>query len=174
MSETNAFMQYLRSLVAREDRGALAALRRGLGQPPGAAAEMHPHVARFVPDGGWTWRSQCLYIVAALFGLHPAAGGKGNFGDTFRLVADRAGGDSVEKRFVAVLKCHRDDLFDHLRHAVSLAKSKDAAINYEQLIKDIRFWHTVDGNVQRNWSRRFWGRPASQENTTTQPQGVEE
>ncbi len=72
MSEV-PFIARLQALAARDDRGALAALRRGLGKPPGAAAEMHPYVAPFLPDEAWTWRNQSLYVVAALFGLHPSA-----------------------------------------------------------------------------------------------------
>ena len=52
-----ALIGYLKGLAAHEDRGALAALRRGLGRPPGSAGEMHPHVARFLPDG-WGWYHQ--------------------------------------------------------------------------------------------------------------------
>lgn len=39
-----AFVDALNRLVAREDRAALAALRRGLGKPPGTVAEMYPLV----------------------------------------------------------------------------------------------------------------------------------
>jgi CRISPR system Cascade subunit CasB len=158
MSE-NAFIARLRELAAREDRAALAALRRGLGQPPGAAAEMHPYVMPFLlpKEGPWTWRHQCFYIIAALFAMHPDPGGSGNLGETFRRIRIRAGADndSVERHFIALLKCHRDDLFDHLRHAVSLAK--DVPVNWEQLLKDIRNWDSDDAWVQREWSRAFWG-----------------
>jgi CRISPR type I-E-associated protein CasB/Cse2 len=161
MSE-NALIARLRELAKREDRGALAALRRGLGKPPGAAEEMHHYVARFLPDEAWTWRNQCLYIVAALFGLHPAAAASGNMGHTFRAIQEATGtqsdaNSSTERRFVSLLKCHRDDLFEHLRHAVSLAKAKDVAINWEQLLKDIQHWNSDDAWVQREWSRAFWG-----------------
>jgi CRISPR system Cascade subunit CasB len=161
MSE-NPFIARLEDLARREDRGALAALRRGLGLPPGAAAEMHPYVAPFLSAEAWTWRHQCHYIVAALFGLHPAAGGTGNFGETFRGIRQATGqpgggDDSTEKRFMALLKCHHDDLFDHLRQAVSLAKSKNVAVNWEQLLKDIQYWDTDDARVQRRWSQAYWG-----------------
>ena len=119
----NSLIDSLEGLASREDRGALAALRRGLGEPPGAAAEMHPYVAAHLPDSGWTWANQCCYAVAALFGFHPRSAGEGNMGTTFRGIAsaesDRRGDvpESLEKRFVALLKSSRDDLFDHLRHA---------------------------------------------------------
>ena len=50
-SRVETFLAYLRGLAKRDDRGALAALRHGLGQPPGTAAEMHPYVVQFLPPG---------------------------------------------------------------------------------------------------------------------------
>ncbi len=65
-----AFIRDLEGLAEREDRGALAALRRGLGKQPGAAPEMFPYLAP------WTqhehgWGEECMYLVASLFALHP-------------------------------------------------------------------------------------------------------
>ena len=168
----NAFLGYLEGIADRQDRGALAALRRGLGRPPGSAEAMHPHVARFLPDG-WSWSHQCHYIVAALFGMHPRSVSSGNLGDTFRAMAAREGQalgqppESLERRFVTLLKCHRDDLFDHLRHAISLARSKDMPVNWEHLLVDLRSWDSEDHWVQRNWARAFWrSAPSSQQEQT--------
>lgn len=180
MSE-NTFLDRLRKLVRREDRGALAALRRGLGRPPGSAAEMHPFVAPFLPDEAWTWHNQCLYIVGALFALHPELGGSGSLGNTFRRMQAGSDSDSTERRFVALLKCHRYDLFEHLRHAVSLAraakvKGKDTSIDWEQLLKDIRNWDSDDAWVQRKWSQAFWGagrESANDSEEATQPSDKE-
>ena len=151
------FVAHLGDIARRDDRAALAALRRGLAAVPGSVAEMHPCVTPFLPSGTWQWLHECYYITAALFGLHPDPRGQGNMGQTMRMVSDRAGGASIEQRFVALLKCHRDDLFDHLRHAVSLAKSKEVPICWEQLFRDIRNWDSDQQWVQRNWARSFWG-----------------
>jgi len=167
----HAFVTRLKELHHRNDRGALAALRRGLGQPPGSVAQMHPYVARFLAEGPWNWRHQCHYILAALYASHPESIASGNFGDTFRKVEAAAGGDSIEKRFVALLASHRDDLFDHLRQAVSLASGKDIPICWEQLFFDIQHWDDDSGRVQREWSRSYWGGlpagGASKESTNT-------
>lgn len=146
---------YLKGLADRSDRGALAALRRGLTGPPWTIVEMHPHVARFLPDG-WGWPHQCLYMIAALFASHPAPGGSGNLGDALRAVAGATRSESIEGRFMALLKAHRDDLFDHLRHAVDLAKGKEVRIAWNRLLKDIRNWDSDSRWVQRDWARAFW------------------
>ena len=60
------FIARLESLAKREDRAALAALRRGLGKPPGTVAEMAPYV-----EPAFDGAPDEAYIVASLFGLHP-------------------------------------------------------------------------------------------------------
>ena len=168
----NRFIAYLRGLADRQDRGALAALRRGLSRPPGTAAEMHPYVVPFLPEG-WAWRHQCHYIIAALFALHPQSTGQGNLGEAFRRIAAQTPSESIEQRFVALLKSHRDDLFDHLRHAVGLAKSNDAAICWETLFRDIQHWDDDRRRVQRNWARSFWGGAGPQPQTAPTAQTTE-
>jgi len=165
---------HLEDLAEREDRRALAALRRGLGRPPGTVPEMHRHVMPFLdhPDR-FGWPEQCCYIVAALFAAHPAPGGKGNLGDAFARLAEETSGkpgeraESVERRFVALLKADREDLFGHLRHAVNLARSKEVHIDYGRLLIDIRNWDSDDQWVQRNWSRSFWATRWEEPQTTS-------
>ena len=81
------------------------------------------------------------------------------FGATARAESDRRGEvpESLEKRFVALLKSDRDDLFDHLRHAVSLARGHEVPINWRTLLRDMQYWRSSDRWVQRQWARAFWG-----------------
>lgn len=160
------FVSYLKGLAQRKDRAALAALRRGLGHPPGSVPETHRYVMPFLSEGPWTWRNQCHYIIASLFAIHPESAIGGNLGQTLRAIRTATGSDSIEQRFVALLKSHRDDLFDHLRHAVSLARSKSVPIHWERLFKDICHWDSDSRWVQRNWSQGFWGGIATPEKTT--------
>lgn len=172
MSE-NRFITHLEELARRQDRGALAALRRGLGRPPGTAVEMHPQVIPYLPDG-WGWTHQCYYIVGALFGLHPHSAGQGDMGDVFRSIASKTDSESIEKRFVTLLKSHRDDLFGHLRHAVALAAGKDVAVCWDTLLRDLRHWDDDRRWVQRNWARSYWGGAepsASEEQTAVSAKG---
>lgn len=64
------FITFLQSLVAKEDRGALAKLRRGLGKTPGEAVEMLPLVVPKLPENR-TWEHDAYFLVASLFALHP-------------------------------------------------------------------------------------------------------
>lgn len=160
------FVTYLKKLGQNENRGALAALRCGLGRPPGSAPEMHRYVMPFLSLGPWTWRNECHYVVAALFALHPESAAHGNMGDTLHAIHAATRSESIEQRFVALLKCHRDDLFDHLRHAISLARGKSVPIHWEQLFKDICYWESENRRVHRNWSQGFWSEKATPEKLT--------
>jgi CRISPR system Cascade subunit CasB len=159
-----AFIERLESLITKQDRAALAALRRGLGKDPGTVAEMHRHVVPWLPAGAMRWQEDAYYVVAALFAWHQGSWhreGDGpratNLGASFARLAAGVEGDSVERRFVALLNCHRDDLPTHLRHAVGLLKSAEIPIDWSQLLSDIQNWGLESRLVQRGWARAYWG-----------------
>ena len=149
---TGQFVAHLESLRDQGKRGALAALRRGLGNPPGTVPAIYPQILPWAPPNRWA--EDACYIVGPLFALHPEPGGEGNMGTAFATVKDPNG--SLEKRFVALLNCHRDDLPNHLQQAVSLLKSKDVPINWRRLLKDILSWDHEARFVQQQWAREFW------------------
>jgi len=63
------FVQALKRLVEHKDRGALAALRRGLGRTPGEATEIFPYVVPYLPDGTGPREEEAWYLIASLL-LH--------------------------------------------------------------------------------------------------------
>jgi CRISPR system Cascade subunit CasB len=68
----NALMRLAPPRAPNEwDRAALAALRRGLGQPPGAVPEMFQHVPELARIG--EEREREAFLVASLFAWHPCA-----------------------------------------------------------------------------------------------------
>src|SRR5262245_18694298 len=102
------FIASLEKLHADEDRGALAALRRGLGKEPGTAAEMYPVVVPRLPPGLTPHQEENYYLIAALFGLHPEPRGNGSLGAAFARLRHERDSESIDKRFVALLNCHTD------------------------------------------------------------------
>jgi CRISPR system Cascade subunit CasB len=159
MTKTQPFITYLEEL--RDDRAALAALRRGLGQPPGTVAGMYPYVVRWLPADAPPAREAAYYLVAALYAYHPAQGGVGNLGEAFRRTLDPQGDNTaVERRFTALLAAHPDDLDFYLRQAVSFLRSKEVPVNWHQLLADVLAWGHPDRYVQKQWARAFWGRAA--------------
>jgi CRISPR system Cascade subunit CasB len=156
------FVGYLEGLTKPENRNgraALAALRRGLGRRPGETPEMYrylvPWTAHLQREG-----EEARYLVASLFASHPLSWhgeGAGNFGASMARVASDDG-ESTERRFVALLSSHRDDLPEHLRHAVSLCASKEVPVSWGRLLRDLPRWDDAQRQVQLGWAREFWKR----------------
>lgn len=153
------FVSFLLGLAGREDRGALAALRRGLGKEAAPPAEMLRLVVPHLPADR-PWEHRWYYTIGALFGLYPHSGGQGNLGNTFRRLGNH---ESAQKRFVALLDAHPDDLPYHLRQAVALAKSNDVKVNWYRLLEDLLHWRTESRYVQQHWARAYWA-PRKPEN----------
>ena len=169
-SRDRNFIADLEELVACEDRGTLASLRRGLGKPPGTEAQMYPFVASRLPEDFSPREAEPYYLVAALYAWHqigwePTEDKRPtNFGASFaRLAAcirQEIGRDvpSLERHFVAILASDREDLPHRLRHAVGLLRSRAIPVDWAMLLHDLRYWETEDHRVQRAWGEAFWGR----------------
>ena len=170
--QPHPFIAYLQSLTERESRGSLAALRRGLGQPPGATADMYPYIIPWLPQEATPNQESAYYLVASLFAYHPVSCDNGNLG-THLAQTQKADEnvDALERRFIALLSTHPEDLPDYLRQAISYLKSKDETpVNWNQLFRDLQNWGRPDRRVQKAWAQAFWSRrniPA--ESTQTAP-----
>lgn len=172
------FIRYLESLRDREDRGAIAALRRGLGKPLGTVFSMAPYVEPWVSSLSDRDR-KAHYLIASLFASHPgrrsdehdvhtpSEATPQNLGDVFAGIVrtDIRPGERyedasrrTERRFVALLNADYEDLPNHLRHAVSLAKSRGVAMDYGKLLTDLRSWDSDTKWVQQRWASSFWNR----------------
>lgn len=169
----DAFIQF--SEEHRDDRAMMASLRRGLAQPK--CAEVSRIVQRFLSDDSPPWQEDAYYSIAPLFGLHHESidhSDYGNMGSHFRdLCEDPSDPPSnVERRFMRLLASDANELDDELRQAVSLLKSKDVAVNWQQLLADVLAWkHTEDrrDKVRLQWSRAFWRTDRKPNQPTNQP-----
>jgi CRISPR type I-E-associated protein CasB/Cse2 len=173
-------------LARREDRGALAALRTGLGKPPGTAGRMFPIVAPFLSsDEGPATRA--AFITAALFGKHPEHAPIGSLGVSLWKATKREGinpdgkhGEAgVEARFAAALDADPEDLPRHLDGLVSLCESAGQPIDWHQFYKDLRGLlgrnEDYQISIRIRWARDFWRGPArrSESDQTTQQEATE-
>jgi CRISPR type I-E-associated protein CasB/Cse2 len=59
---------------------------------------------------------------------------------------------------VALLNARQEDVPAHLRHIVSLLASREVPIDWACLLCHLKAWNREDRDVQRAWSRSFWGR----------------
>jgi CRISPR system Cascade subunit CasB len=153
----------LERLHAADDRAAFAALRRGLN--PGAEATVYPYVAPFFPRDPSPRVERAYVLVAGLFALHPSSGGV-TIGHALRRIRDAAGSGSIEQRFVALLDAPAEDLGEHLRHAVMLARSKEIPLDWNDLLRAVLAWDYDDRRPQRRWAHDFWNNAAEEEGTS--------
>jgi CRISPR system Cascade subunit CasB len=159
-------VEHLERLVREDDRAALAQLRRALGQPVGMATEAHRHVLPWLrPEATWA-EVDDAYLIASLFALwhqgkdqprSVSAERRTNLGLSFRLLPEEARTGSVEGRFRALLNADREELSEHLRHAINLLRAKNVAVDWSRLYRDVRNWRSDDRWVQREWARAYWG-----------------
>lgn len=169
--EPHPFIRYLQGLAEKQERGALASLRRGLGQPPGTVAEMYRYVEPYLGADA-RYKESTYYLVAALFALHPQSTDQGNMGDHLARTRTENASDALERRFTALLAAHPDDLPDYLRQAVSFLKSKEESVNWNQLLRDLQNWGHEGRFVQKAWARSFWGgRQLAEQSNNSNNQG---
>ncbi len=173
------FIHYLYSLAEGSRRGALAELRRGLSETPGTAPVMFPYVARWVPEAArYRWEEKVYYLTAALFAYYQSGGGRaakqristGNLGDHCRRAAQKKNQSaSFEMRFSALLRANADDLPVLLRQMISLLKSADVAINWDQVFHDLTRWNSESRYIQNQWAHSYWGAyPSKNESEKTE------
>lgn len=165
MEYERKFIASLEELVARRNSAALAALRRGLGKKGGEVIEMHRYVARWLSPTAPRWDQDMFYLIASLFAYHPLSWKSAeegqwrtNLGASLALLRSNANENSLDRRFSALLKSHRDDLYSHLPPVVSLLRKANVPIDWPLLLHDVRAWDHESGYVQRQWAMAFWGR----------------
>lgn len=149
----DVFIQYLTSL--RDDRAALAELRRGLGRP--SQLGLYRHVARFLSPHTTPWHERALLTIAPLFGLHPEPGDV-TLPVALARVAQARDSGSIEARFIALLDAETEDLPVHLRHAITLVRghTPTIAVDYDDLLRTVRAWSHPHRYAQRRWARAYW------------------
>ena len=147
-------IEHLFQFVRREDRGALAALRRSLDEEPQSFAGAAQVIARVLPSDLRQQQEDDAYLVAGLFALAPAESGL-PLPVALRRVAD-GGSSSIELPFTAMLAAGREDLPSHLRHAVTLVRSKGIDLDWTDVLDSLSGWNHSSGYVQKRWARHFW------------------
>jgi len=152
------FVGALRHLRDRQDRGALAALRRGFSSA--TVMDAWPIVAKLGGEIGLPGESVFVDI-AALFATHPDESTARNLGETCRVIAwDVKAGkhtESHERRFRRLIAADSAaDLSGQLRTWVRLASSNGVNVNYESLFCDLWNWRWYADDIRVQWARSFW------------------
>jgi CRISPR system Cascade subunit CasB len=141
----------------QRDARTLAKLRRGLTEHQGERDMwVYAHLRGASPE-----HEERAALLASLFALwHQGRERRqrapDSFGGSFGRLRAVTGSESIEKRFAALIDSHPDDLPTRLRHAVTLLRSKEIPVDWEQLLRDLLAWGAERRPVQRRWARHFW------------------
>ncbi len=155
MEKSERFVKYLEGI--REDRGAMAALRRTLAFGPGELG--HTRAYRYVEpfvqhEEGWP--RQAYYLVAGLFALHPDGENASVAEALSRVWQQEDRPPSLERRFLALLDADADQLPDRMRRIVTYLRSKRQGLDYQRLLEDLLGWFSRNRRVQLRWAREFY------------------
>lgn len=170
------FAKWLAGLKEREDRGTLAALRRGLMLEEEQLFELFGYLPPHYLAGLRPGEERLYLMVAALYAYHSAsfssddlAQRRRNLGESLRLLAlakaqpgagsgenDELLSDSLKRRMDALLSAPRADLFGHLRQVISLLKTEEVPVDWALLLSDLQGWEWQGRPVQWRWSRSFY------------------
>jgi CRISPR system Cascade subunit CasB len=156
------FALYLQALT-KDNRGALAALRRSMAFAPGTHAPAMPFVEPFVAqDGTHEAQRTALYVAAGLFAANPRHLSGQSFAGALAEARLRRKSESIEQRFIALLGADAEGLPVHLRHAGSLLATEELGFDVARLAADLRWWldpwrDTERDRVRQQWARDFYG-----------------
>jgi len=165
-----ALVRTLTELAHRDDRAALARLRRALN--PTGIVGAYRYLHESVEQGD---KLEGVALLAALFGHNPLHdhSNRTSIGSACAMLAKGESTDAAERRFNRLLSADRDGLAVDLLGVAKRADQKGIHIDYELLAVHIRNWANSDRHVQLAWARDFY-RQASTTHQKTNTSTTEE
>lgn len=162
--------RFLQSVSDRikNDNGAKADFKRALSGEAEHIRKVYPVVLPYLGNTS-EWEQKQIWIpVACLSVYYPSTQKIGNFGHSCRGLATATHSEGADRRFRALLDLALTDIQSPLTALVRQMKSKKIAINYPQLLADLRQWEHPNQYIQDQWARAFWGALAQQEEQPVQ------
>lgn len=157
------FLQLVSDRI-KNDNGAKADFKRALSGEPEHIRRVYPFVLPYIGNTS-EWEQQQIWIpVACLSIYYPSAQKTGNFGHSCRGLATATNSEGADRRFRALLDLALTDVQSPLTTLVRQMKSKGIAIDYPQLLADLRQWEHPKQYIQDQWARAFWGAPSGSPN----------
>lgn len=147
------------------DTAVIASLRRSAAYDPGLFPAVYPYVEPFVHNLS-EWRRSATYLVAGYWALAQRMGRHDTehnprealtLPKALRLLqAKSESSKTIEARFKALLDADTDELPWRLRHLTSQLAAAGIAIDWPDLLKDLRRWPDPQRRVQIGWAREYW------------------
>ncbi len=145
----------------KNDSGAKAGFKRALSGEPEHIRKIYPFVLAFL-GGVSEWEQEHVWIpVACLSVYYPQDicedGQRRNFGQSGQGLVKATTSEGADRRFRTLLDLSLEDLNSPLTALIRQMKSRGIAIDYPQLLSDLRQWEHPDRYIQDQWARTFWG-----------------
>ncbi|MDA8141204.1 MAG: type I-E CRISPR-associated protein Cse2/CasB [Desulfobacteraceae bacterium] len=151
------FIEWLEDLN-KKDSKVRAVLRRSLSFDPGKFVPAYPYVEPFVKDEDNGWRREVFYLVAGVWAAYrrdDQTGAPMHIGKACAAYyQSRNKTKSVEGRFISLLDADSDQLPHRLRQMIALLK--EYAIDFDDLLKGLLYWHDDQKRTQNGWARDFY------------------
>jgi len=138
------------------DAGERARLKRSAGQTLGEAREAN-FFYRLLPNGVPEYKEGIYFLVATLYPMAENMP-NGDFGVSLRKARDEKNHKGLDRRVQALLDSDESQLPFRLRQAVHYLHSRPerVKVNWQELLKDLLWWDTVNRPVQRRWARNYF------------------
>jgi len=171
----STFIESLEQMTARDSK-VRAVLKRSLAFDPGTHPPAFPFVEYRVQDEEGNWNRQMYYLVAGLWAMHwrEGQGAPMTLAQAAAIIdrkqrknaspADKGKNTAIERRFIALLDADETQLPHRLRQMISLLK--DHAIEFDDLLKDLRSWNHPARFVQIKWAKQFYHTNDNDKNDT--------
>lgn len=166
------FARFLYGLAGPEGRATVAELRRAAADPEHDFRDLRLLGSRLADDSR-VFDAQRL--TAGLFALYAArfwqpngslklpsfaADNRRTFGASLRSLRGqlKAGAESLDLRFGALLNAPREDLAVPLRGLLSRLATAERAVpvDFARLLQDLVYWDSNSRSVRRDWARDYW------------------
>ncbi len=143
------------------DAGGRARLKRNAGNGLADARNVYDVFYSIVPATVPNNQHERYFLVATLYAFgtrrsDPLDNPHRNFGASLRLVRDSDKAGSLDRRFNALLDADLTQLPFRLRQLVSLLSARRVAVDWAQLLTDLRGWTYVGRPIQRAWAQAYY------------------
>ena len=172
----SGFVERLRLLP----RGEKAALKRNAGNTLAEERNTVGLFFRLLPYGTPEHDEEIYFLIATLIG-HNERAFEGDFGRTMRMIKDRTGQESIDRRFAILLdsdfalvdgyKNGGGELAYRMRQCVKLAGSREVGVDWPQLLEDLLLWNRPDRRIRKKWARSYYGAKVEKHETTKENEG---
>ncbi|MDO5581638.1 MAG: type I-E CRISPR-associated protein Cse2/CasB [Planctomycetia bacterium] len=168
--EPPLFIRYLLSLNPEEDRGILAALRKGAS--PATESYAWPHLGTFCHLDKEQEKT-IFQAIAAAYAIHPENDDTefANLGSVVCKLANLSGEreNNVCSTFDAFFRrlltcCTVQEVCERIPRLALMAKAKEVPIPWESLFWDLKKWDTDHDRIKQRWAAKYWQVPEKLEN----------